>query len=334
MSKNDFSWWQNALTGTRGQISADDPEPGFYENRRKDKVSGKVSRDLVAYWHDSNDGELRCHRNGRDVDDLRAREMWPYASKYPVPEHTYRDVLGGQPWPDEASAVNGADEDDGEKSPTEKIIADITKARADRENYKKIDSDEQSGRGQSLRSLLTTLSGKLDKEREALVRPHLDAQRDINSRYNPIIKAAKDDADAIKKALEAWEDDKREAARVATAAAQKAADEENARLAAIHQQKSDDAEQFNEPAPPPPAPVAPAPQSNMPAPAAQIRGGAGRAASVSTWHEVVIDDEAAVYAHLKGAPELTALILQLAQKAVNAGLTVPGTHTVEKTRVR
>lgn len=332
--KNDFTWYTNALKGERGPISADEPQPGFYENRRKDRQTGKINRDLFAYWHDTNDGSLRCHRNGRDMDELDAIEAWPFASKRPIPEQTYRDVLAGKPWPDDDKAVSETAEDDAEKTAAEKLRDEIIVAKKGVPDYAKIESDEQAGRGQSLRSLLTTLAGKLDKERETLVRPHVDAQRKINGAWNPTIKDAKDQADIIKRALEKWEDDKREAQREAARLAQKAADEENARRAAIHQQKSDDAGQFNEPPPPAPAQVVPEVQSNMPAPSAKISGGSGRAASVSTYYEAEIVDQDAVYQHFKADAALKNLLLQLAQNATNAGIVVPGVTTHERSKIR
>lgn len=330
---NNFDWWRNALKGERGPITADDPEPGFYESRFKSRETGKVTRSTVAYWYDTNDGGLRCHKNGRDVDDLDAREMWPYASKYPIPEDTYHAVRAGKPWPDVDAATETAESDD-TKSEAEKLVDKIVEAKKNVVLYEKIDSDELSAKAQSLRAELTSLAGRLDKERETLVRPHIDAQRAINGAWNPHINDAKNQAAIIRKAQEKWEDDKREAQREAERLAQKAADEENARLAAIHQQRSEDAEQFNETPPPAPAPVAPAPQSNMPAPSTQIRGGTGRAASVSVYHEAEITDQDAVYQHFKTDAALKNLLLQLAQSATNAGIAVPGVVTHERSKVR
>jgi len=323
--KNDFSWYLNALKGVRGPITADDPEPGFYESRFKNRDTGKVTRSIVAYWHDSNDGGLRCHKNGRDVDDLAAREMWPYASKYPITEETYHAVRAGKPWPDVDGTVDAATEDDGTKSEAEKLVDKIKAAKANVPLYTKIDSDELSAKAQSLRSELTALAGRLDKEREALVRPHIDAQRDINGAWNPHIKEAKDQATLIRKAQEKWEDDKREAARRAQDELDRQAEEARRKLEA--------AQADGKPAPVDDAPPPP-PQSNMPAPSTQIRGGTRRAASVSVWHEAEITDQDAVYQHFKTDAAVKNLLRQLAQNATNAGITVPGVVTHERSKVR
>ena len=323
--KNDYTWHSNALRGIRGEVNEGNPQPGFYESRRKDKRTGKVDRQPVAYWHDTNTNELRCHRNGRDVDALDALDMWPFACMKPITDETYRNALAGKGWPDEAGSVSDyeATGDDG-ADPMEALAVAIKKAQADVKNFAKIESDEQLGQAQSLRSHLTTMAGKLDKAREALVRPHIDAQRDINGRWNPVIADAKAAANEVRRPMEAWESFKREAARQAQETAERIAREhaESIRKAA------DDGKPLPSLIPPEP------PRSNAPAPATQIRGGGGRTASVSIWHEVIIDDEAAVYAYLKGNADLTALIAKLAQKATDAGLKVPGTHTVERTKIK
>lgn len=330
--KNDFSWYLNALKGVRGPITADDPEPGFYESRFKNRDTGKVTRSIVAYWYDSNDGGLRCHKNGRDVDDLAAREMWPYASKYPITEETYHAVRAGKPWPDVDGAADSAAEDDGTKSEAEKLVEKIKAAKANVPLYAKIDSDELSAKAQSLRSELTGLAGRLDKEREALVRPHIDAQRAINGAWNPHINDAKDQATLIRKAQEKWEDDKREAARRAQAAIDREIEEARRKHDATVAKAA--AEGKEPPSEYPLIPSGPAPQSNMPAPSTQIRGGTGRAASVSVYHEAEITDQDAVYQHFKTDAALKNLLLQLAQSATNAGIKVPGVVTHERSKVR
>jgi len=93
-----FTWWQNALNGVRGEIDADNPRAGFYRSKRKDK-----SLHGVAIWYDSNSGDLRYQEDGRDVDDLRARERWPHDSRRPISE----DVSGISATPDYGRMLTG-----------------------------------------------------------------------------------------------------------------------------------------------------------------------------------------------------------------------------------
>src|ERR1700688_3898157 len=80
----EFTWWHQALLGTRGTIDADNPKAGFYRSKNKDK-----SLSAVAIWYDTNTGELRYQDNGRDVSDQIARERWPYVSKRPISEKVF-----------------------------------------------------------------------------------------------------------------------------------------------------------------------------------------------------------------------------------------------------
>lgn len=326
MTSNSYDWHTNALKGVRGPIQEDDPQTGWYENRRKDKRTGKVTRDLVAFWKDTNDGSQRIHINGRDPGPNANTDMlWVFASKYPISAEVYAEVLKTGKWPDDAKAVSdvAALETGEDLTPAEKIVREIAEARKDLPTYAKIDSDDTAAKAQSLRSLLTGLAGRLDKEREALVRPHIDAQREINGVWNPHIKAAQADAATVRAAQEAWETEKRVAARLAQEAADKLA-----REAAEAARK---AEEQGKPPPPPPAPP---PPSNAPAPSTQIKGGSGRAASVSTYQHVLSIDEDKVFAQFKGNPELSALLVALAQKAINAGIPVPGAVTEERAKVK
>src|SRR6202030_1659522 len=125
--------------------------------------------------------------------------------------------------------------------------------------YKGIESDEQAARGQSLRSALTALSGKADKIRVAEKEPHLQASRDVDAKYMPLVTLAKEGADTIRAELSKWEDFKRDAAHKAEAEAD--------RIELEHAEPVRKAEVANKPPPPPPAHAIP----NTPAPPAQIK---------------------------------------------------------------
>lgn len=114
---NEYSWWLKALAGDRGPISVDEPECGFFQGQYKNRKTGDTSTYAIAYWKDTRGG-LICKRTqanntqsneGRPladiVDDLRAREMWPYASRRPVTEEAYRAYCKTGMWPGESEAA-------------------------------------------------------------------------------------------------------------------------------------------------------------------------------------------------------------------------------------
>src|SRR5882672_7498926 len=319
---DSFEWWQNALAGTRGQISADSPESGFYRQKRKDGTF-----EPVAYWKDAETGEQRCHINGKQPrDPLRMYEVWVHAARNPIPSEWYWSKIDGMGWPDndtsDAATAKGP-EVDPDADPAGSLKAEIAAARAGLDAYKVIESDEASARAQTLRSALTGLSGKATKAYEALNRPLLDEQKRIREVWFPIRDDAAAGADTIRKALGAWEDSKREAARKAQA--------ETDRKAAEHAAAVRKAEEANQPPPPPlPPPVAP----NMPAPSTKIKGGSGRAASVQLKKIVTAIDIDKAFAQFRDDPELYAFLLDLSQKVVTAGYIAIGATIEEKADIR
>ena len=92
------------------------------------------------------------------------------------------------------------------------LIKDLVAAKAGISQYDKIESDEIAASALSLKNEITSIASELDKVRTGLVRPHLDAQQEINGRLNPIIKDAKESSARLLRAIGSWEDQKRESA--------------------------------------------------------------------------------------------------------------------------
>lgn len=305
-----FDWYNAALKGTRGPIDPNNPRAGFYRTKAGHN-GGYVP---VAFWYDSTSGELRCHKNGRSVDDLRARELWPFASRNPLPPESYWHRMDTGAWLDDdasAAAVARGPEIDPETDPAGSLAAEIAAAKAGLAAYATIDSDEQSAKAQTLRSALTGLSGKATKAYEALNRPLLDEQQRIRKVWFPLRDEAADGADVLRRAMGKWEDVKRENAHRAADDAAKAARE---------------AEEAGKPAPPPP------PQ-NTPAPSTKIKGASGRAASVQLKKVVTAIDIDKAFAQFRDDPELYAFLMDLSQKAVTAGFVAIGATVEEKSHI-
>src|SRR6267142_6087242 len=186
MIDTTFDWYLAALGGDRGQIDADSPRAGFYRTRGG---RGRNDRIPIAFWY--HEGELRCHKSGKNVDDMAARELWPHASKDPVSSFMYWEKMDTGKWPDDdqfAAAVANGPEIDPEEDPIGSLKAEIDGALAGVKSYATIESDEDASKGQTLRSALTTLSGKADKLRVAEKEPHLQASRDVDAKWQPLVK--------------------------------------------------------------------------------------------------------------------------------------------------
>jgi len=343
---NPYAYWKAALAGEKPKMFVDDPQPGFYRRgvyeKQENKARKRVGWSPVAIF--MNQAELAAVVGGDAITDRdKINEIWSYCAAYPISEETYRAVAEqGAQWPDsheekpKAKRNPGAEaateqafiaEDDRRNAeedaqPSTKVAAGIAEAKALLPKYAAIDSDELASKARSLQNRFLDLRSEAGKHYEAANRPLLEQQKKLREVWFPL----RDDADAaagtLRTAMGAWEDEKRKAAKLAAEAAEKAAREHAEQVAA--------AAKANEPAPPPPEPA----KSNVPPPAAQIRGGAGRAASVKGETFVTAIDEEKVFAQFKGNPDLVALLTTLAQKAIRAGIQVPGATTEERSVVR
>lgn len=314
----DYTYWQNALAGNFGPIHDGDAQPGFYR-KRTGKSAGYVP---VAIWNDG--GTIRALVDGREAD---AADIWTFVCQHPILEEWYRARMDGQRWPDEDAAVTGSlahvtNTNSAPTDPAEILLEQIEAASAGVEQYSEITDDLTAAKAQSLRSRLLELSGDADKLREALVRPHLDAQKAANEKWQPLVKGAKAAADLIRAALGAHE------TRKAKAAALIAAEEEAARVKAAA--KAAKLAAAGKPVPVDPVPVAP---EQAPAPAAAIRGAYGRAAAIKVVRVARVVDQDKAYSGLKTHPEMIQLIARLAQRAVDAGITVSGVEFSEERKV-
>lgn len=307
-----YDYWLNALKGEFGPIHEDDPQPGFYR-KRTGRAAGYAP---VAIWE--MDGKIVA-MVGEQVEDAAA--IWSYVADKPVTEEQYRDRVATGKWWDEddsvtaSLAVPGA----GHNNPpdVDTIKDQIEAALQAVATYAEIGDDTAAAKAQSARSRLLELSREADKKRELEKKPHFEAGKAVDAAWQPLVKSAKEGADAIAKALSAHETAKaREAARLAAIAAEvqrKALEEAQARAPIGVTVEP-------EPAPTPP-PVAAVP----------IKGAYGRGASVRVVKTATVADQDAAYAYLRNQPDMVALIQKLAQKAVDAGFTVPGV-TVEEAR--
>lgn len=312
-----YDYWLAALNGNFMPVHDGDAQPGFY--RKRTSRAGPFVP--VAIWEQ--DGSLIALVDGKAGD---AAELWSYVCQHPVTEETYRLRVETGKWADEDAAVTESlapppsGHNQGPTDEAEILKGQIDAATAGAGEYAEITDDDAAKKAQSLRARLNELSGLADKKREAEKKPFFEAGKAVDARYQPLVKAAKAAADAIARALGAHETRKqREADRLAAIA-------EEARIKA--ERAAVRAAAAGKPAPPSPTP-APAPEA--PVPAAKIAGAYGRAANVKEVKIATVTDQDAVYGYMKARPELTELLAKLAQRAVDAGHTVPGvTVTTEK----
>ena len=314
---SDYVYWQNALAGEFGPIHDGDPQPGFYRWRRK----GQIDRP-VAIWCDD-DGTMRAMVGDHDDD---AAEIWTFVADKPIAEATYRAVMAGEPWPTIAPSV--ARPTNSESADPVDILRDqIEACKADLARFVEITSDEQTAAAQSLRARLLELAREADKAREAQKKPHFEAGKAVDAKFQPLVKGAKDAADTVARAMSAWENEKDRRARAERERAEKARREieEAARKAAEAGMAPPLAAALMEAV----ATIAPP----EPAAAAPIKGAYGRAASVRTVRIARVVDQDRLYEAVKGNSEIRAALQKVAQAIVDGGETVAGVEIETQKKV-
>lgn len=336
-TESPYAYWKAALAGEKPKMFVDDPQLGFYRCGIYEKLPNKAAKRVgwrpVAISYQ--DGMFAVVGGMTILDRDRINELWSSCAGNPISEEWYRAVAErGEQWPDSHEekapmvpegqiGLSPAQQALGmAERPESKIARELAECKKLLPKYKAIDSDEMSAKARSLQNRFLDLRGEAGKHYEAANRPLLEQQKKLRELWFPLRDDADEASSALKKAMGAWEDEKRKAAKLAAEAAEKAARE--------HAEAARKAEQANQPPPPPPEPV----KSNVPPPASQIRGGAGRAASVSVALFVTEIDVDKVFQQFRESPDVIKVLSDLAQKAVRAGIAVPGATVVEKSVVK
>lgn len=300
----------------------------------------------IAIWRDET-GAVHILRDGKPV---ALERVWPWCVMNPISYEWYEaKVERGEPWPDEhverpAEHMRTSDErlsagtamadvpaadrpvtsthnQAPEESEADALKRQVENAKDSAEKqYAEITSDEHAAQAQAARSRLNELAGTGDKKREAEKRPHLDKCKEIDTKWQPIIKMAKGAADAIRATISAYETKKYQAEQTARRAA-----EEEARAAA--EKAAAEAKAKSEPVrklPDVEEPVVPITTNGA------IKGASGRAATIRTIKVAKVVDYDKAYAALKAIPEVKKVIDTVAQRLVNAGQNVPGVEVEEQ----
>lgn len=320
---DQFAWWRAALQGTRGDIQEDNPQAGYYRNRRK-----SIQAQAVAYWRENE--QLFCKVDDLLVDELRALETWPYASKEPVTYEAWKIKRLTGNWPDMDETIQPARA--GHNAPPEETEAEAIKrqieaAGAGVSQYGKIGDDETKAKAQSLRSRLLELAGQAKKVHKKIKDPLWEQVKEIDNTYLPLVKEAEALAKQVRDAMDAYDTEQfrkvQEAERLAQA--------ERDRLAREAEEAARAAEAAGKPAPvmpePPPVPEVAPYQPQV------TKGAYGRAATNRIVKVVTeITDADALFGFLKTHPELKSVMLELAQRAVDKNFDVPGVKVEEKVK--
>lgn len=320
-----YDFWQRALAGEEvggPTLPVHDgvAHPGFWR-KRTSKAGPFVP---VAIWE--GDEALIALVDGKIGD---AAEVWSYVCRHPVTEESYRSRVETGKWSDEDGAVAAsltlppASQAIGANNPPDEaeiIKAQIEAASANIADYAEIKDDETAAKAQGVRSRLLELSGEADKKRETEKKPHLEAGKAVDERWQPIVKLGKSLADTIRGALSAYE----------TRKAKKLAEEVAAREEARIKQEREAVKLAAKGKPaPPPLPPEPIPEPVQ----TKVVPSYGRAASIKVVKRATVIDQDKAYAAMRTHKELIELIAKLAQRAADAGIPIAGVEITEERTV-
>lgn len=306
MTIDQYDFWRRRLTGEVVPIHDGEPQAGFYRLVSRDGVASQP----VAYWF-TPDGGLRCRVGKQDVSEQFANERWPYASKRPITHDVYKAVLAGEPWPDQNEAVaadrsNAAPDDNSFEGLKDRIEA---LARTADELIKAGPATDQAAadRASDLANHLGALQRQADAARAAEKKPHDDAVKAVQAKWLPVVTAA-DIYKRIKAAVITpflvAEDQKRKAQE------------------AEQRKKAEAAAQTG----------APMPEQSQRAAGPKAGAAGRRSVALRAVKVVTIADRAAVLEFFKDTQQVTELLQHMAQKAVAAGVNVPGVTITEEQR--
>lgn len=309
------------------------------------------------------EGKLVKRKDGSECTEFQfVLDSWIYISRYPVNHAFYKTAVETHAWPDqdklttsealaetkpnaaaeaERKAADKPAEKKAEVPPEQVIRTRLDNAKTGMKDYAKIESDEQQSKALSLTNLIAEIGRDAKKHRDELSRPHNDALTNIRKVWSPLVNDAVASVETLEGCMNVFATFKiREAARLAQ--------EELDRLEAIQKadaekRKIEDATQTplifdDQPRSPPPPPPTPAPAASTQPETGRINTSYGRSANTKAeWVATEITDLKALFAWMTDpAPhaELKAKLLELAQRAKNAGHNPPGVKFEQEAKVK
>jgi hypothetical protein len=308
MSEWDYKYWQDRLAGGPAQMNPSNPQPGFYRLPRKEYYGARRTFKPVAYYWRTEDEngnpitpEFHCRIGDEEVSPEKGQSIWESVGNHPVTEEAYRKVAQDNGlWPDEHELVRMGDnlppEDDSFEGLRDAIEPLATEALKRIEGPPIADQDE-ADRIANLADRLSELHKKADEARAQERRPHDEACKEIQKKWSPLLVAAESYRNLKYKLMTPWLKRKKDEAIAETARA--AVTGESPPLASTRRPRA---------------------------------GTRGKAIGLKTLKRAEITDYGACLAFFAQNPEVKATVQDCANRAVRAGITVPGTQIIEESQ--
>ena len=243
---DSYNYWRDALAGRNPEIHVDAPQAGRYTMRKE--RGGR--RYPVAIWSNT-DGQMVAlvGFEGKQTSVEHPDEIWNWCARNPISAEVYNVAVATGRFPDDlpeaamppakmkapeitskkaddmtAAAITQAIAADaplpGHNQPPpdsefESLKEQLASVKALAASIKTIASEHDNKMAQGYRARLLELGKQLDKRRDALKRPHLEAGRAVDNLWNPLVHDAEDSAGTLRNLMRAWETKKaREATQI------------------------------------------------------------------------------------------------------------------------
>ena len=214
-----YEYWRKALAGEKPPIHEGNPQPGYYRKR----ASRNGPWLPVAIWE--KDGQLVATIDGKPVDPA---EIWTWVADKPVTYEEFKARTETGRWPGEAPEPSSGAPVIGHNRPPADPI-DVLNARIEEQaqlvhdwlelHQGGLQSQAEADQLADMVNALRALAKEADEERKREKKPHLDACREVDGKWKPVIERPQALAAQAKRVLTAWLRKQREAERARAKAA-------------------------------------------------------------------------------------------------------------------
>lgn len=195
-----WKWYFAALKDPseigKSLIATTTPEQGYFRARSK----GGQWEPVAIYYPEGSD-QLVAYRGGKEV---IPDEIWTWCLRQPITYEQYQKAMAGDGFDDEPPAPVG--HNSGETDPFDAIRLEMIGEAETADEFLKseVKTQEQADKAGIWAKRFTDLAKRADAEREREKAPHLQAGRDVDDKWRPLVGDAKDKAAALKKHVEAF----------------------------------------------------------------------------------------------------------------------------------
>lgn len=302
------------------EIHADKPIPGFYKLR--DHKGGPWIP--VAIW--DRDGTLVCRVGAEERNPL---DVWTFCAGNPVSKEDAKHAFLHGAWPGDAPPVAGDNSKD--LTLSEQISDYAARALEWLKGIKSVHDQKTADMASNYRAELMRLKKEAEAAHKTEKAPYLEAGREVDNKWKPVIGEATGAAetlrDALTKFMRAEEERQRKEAEAARKAEEERIRKERERIEAEQAKLmredpiaalTSDAPELPD-LPPPVEPVK-----------VQVGGQRGRKTGLRTVGKWVVEDYAKALEHVKDHPDVVAAVEKVARAQAKAGATVPGMKLIQE----